>query len=445
MLKVKFKNPQMAQRAVKDGMVVVSQKIAAKHIEKEIFVRLTPCYNCFSYEHKTRACDKEKQTICSFCAQSGHYVQNCTSETPKCINCNGKHRTLASACAVRKQLIKTRGKELSERSRSRSRTQIDRTYAGITTEQPQPQRYQQQYQQSSIPDTKDTKQLISKILTSIVYAHYTETLTPGSFHNTIKEMFEINGLPQVNFPQNIVTTNISEILKDSVTKVQHTQKQQQQQQGEDIELGETLATASNASNFDMEIETSKRARERESTSPEEISEIKKKREEDRMGQPKEQREPERLSLVPISKPVAPPTHAPTKGDAGGGAVGIAVAGTRGEGAKEKTTTTKSNRESSLSRPKQPTVNARDVGITVYIRRSANIKVDLKDQECKEKLWQIITKGEIRIQWRHPKITYEVLFGGLLSRSINLEDIKIEKCNDKEFEKIKTKCISTILK
>ena len=93
--------------------------------------------------------------------------------------------------------------------------------------------------------------------------------------------------------------------------------------------------------------------------------------------------------------MAPPTHAPTSDDAVGGAVGIAVAGTRGEGTREKTTT-RGNRESSLSRLKQPTVNARDVGITVYIR-SANIKVDLKDQECREKIWQIITKGETRIQ------------------------------------------------
>ena len=38
----------------------------------------------------------------------------------KCINCNGRHRTLAAACPKHKEIIKNKGKEMRERSRSRS-------------------------------------------------------------------------------------------------------------------------------------------------------------------------------------------------------------------------------------------------------------------------------------------------------------------------------------
>ena len=121
MLKIRFTTTEMAERAVREGLLVVYQKISPRHVEKEIFIKLTPCYNCYGYDHKTQSCEKEKQTICAFCAQKGHNQGNCTETSPKCMNYNGKHKTLASICPVRKGLIKEREKEIRERSRSRSR------------------------------------------------------------------------------------------------------------------------------------------------------------------------------------------------------------------------------------------------------------------------------------------------------------------------------------
>ena len=58
MIKVQFKSTQMAQRAAAEGIVVLYQKIPPKKIEKEIFVRLTPCNNCFGYTHELRTVRK---------------------------------------------------------------------------------------------------------------------------------------------------------------------------------------------------------------------------------------------------------------------------------------------------------------------------------------------------------------------------------------------------
>ena len=151
LLKVRFKSAKMVTTALNEGIVVINQKIPPRNIEREIFIRLTPCYNFYSYEHKTRNCDKEKQVVCAYCAEQGHHAQNCTAVSPKCINCGTGHRTLAAACPQRKELIKAKSKEIRDRSRSRSRT---RTYAQVSTV-----RQQGQPQDPIIVDSSITKKL----------------------------------------------------------------------------------------------------------------------------------------------------------------------------------------------------------------------------------------------------------------------------------------------
>ena len=71
-LKVKFTAIEMANKAIRDGIIVLYQKISSIYIEKETFIKLVPCYNCFGYDHKTKECTKLKQTLCSFCASKDH-------------------------------------------------------------------------------------------------------------------------------------------------------------------------------------------------------------------------------------------------------------------------------------------------------------------------------------------------------------------------------------
>ena len=143
----------MAQYAIDDGMIVLYQRINPNHT----------CYNCFQYNHKTLECPTEKQTLCSYCAESGHRHNECTKSKPKCINCGGKHCTLAAACKMRRALIKEKGKEIRTKSRSRSQNRV--TYAKATTDN-------RTQQEANIENTQETKKLITKIITSIAFSHY---------------------------------------------------------------------------------------------------------------------------------------------------------------------------------------------------------------------------------------------------------------------------------
>ena len=174
--------------------------ISSSYIEKGTFVKLTPCFNCFNYDHKTQDCIKPKQTLCSFCSSKEHIHHNCPATSPKCLNCGGKHKTLASACPVRKDLIKTRAKDVRERSRSRSKPRHV-SYASTVNYSGQ----QQSFPNVNVNvNSQDTKELVSKIITSIAFSHYMESQFPGSFQRNVDEMFKLNGLPLVKFPQNIV-------------------------------------------------------------------------------------------------------------------------------------------------------------------------------------------------------------------------------------------------
>ena len=101
----------MAQNALDKGMIILQQSIPKWNLEREIFVRLTPCRNCFKYEHKFIECKEEKRDRCMYCA-GNHRQHDCKEETPCCINCGGQHRTLAAACKVHKDLIKKRSEDI---------------------------------------------------------------------------------------------------------------------------------------------------------------------------------------------------------------------------------------------------------------------------------------------------------------------------------------------
>ena len=156
---------------------------------------------------KLKVVPKKNKLSAPNCGQTGHQQSNCNVENPKCTNCNGPHKTLAAICPVRKELIKTRGKEVRERSRSRSVVRV--TYANTATNNTIPNARSQQQQQTFTPpppfpssnlDMQNTTDLVAKIITSIVFAHYTESQMPGTFQSTDVAMFKENGLPKVNFP-----------------------------------------------------------------------------------------------------------------------------------------------------------------------------------------------------------------------------------------------------
>ena len=135
MVKIQSSSAAMANKAIKEGIIILNQRIPPRRIEKEIFVKLMPCNNCYNYKHETKNCTQEKQMMCAFCGESGHRQSDCKNTLPKCINCGEAHRTLAAQCKIHKDLIRKRRKEIRQRSLSRSCSQVridNHTTSGVT-------------------------------------------------------------------------------------------------------------------------------------------------------------------------------------------------------------------------------------------------------------------------------------------------------------------------
>ena len=80
-LKIRFKNQQMVQTALDKGIIILHQSIPSWNIEKELFIRLNPCRNCYDYDHRQKECTKEKNVRCTFCAGE-HKQSECTATQP---------------------------------------------------------------------------------------------------------------------------------------------------------------------------------------------------------------------------------------------------------------------------------------------------------------------------------------------------------------------------
>ena len=61
----------------------------------------------------------EEYQICSICAKVGHTYSSCKENKEKCINCQGKHRTLAARCPERRKIIKDKLRERRKQSTTR--------------------------------------------------------------------------------------------------------------------------------------------------------------------------------------------------------------------------------------------------------------------------------------------------------------------------------------
>ena len=171
----------MAQKVLNDGLMVLNQRVKPNQIEKEIFVKITPCTNCYKYDHVTSHCPKEKMLLCAFCGGENHKQKDCKKETPKCLHCGEQHRILAASCPVRKELIKE--KRISIRDRSRSRSQQRQATAQA---QPSTATYASKTSQK-VPrffqglDKEEMRRTVTVIRSAISYSHYMEAQYKGTF------------------------------------------------------------------------------------------------------------------------------------------------------------------------------------------------------------------------------------------------------------------------
>ena len=115
-VKICFSETATAKKATETGLLAFYMSIPSYNIKQEEYVHINTCMKCYKIEdHFTRQCPKDKEyKICSECGSLDHTWRECPSNSKKCINCEGSHRTLANNCPIRKKIREDKLKEKRE-------------------------------------------------------------------------------------------------------------------------------------------------------------------------------------------------------------------------------------------------------------------------------------------------------------------------------------------
>ena len=150
LIKIIVETREMATKATTEGIVILSQQLEAKNVEKEIAIHLTPCYRCFRYNHTTEDCRYQRDyKVCSICSYTGHTHRECNGLIVKCLNCQEQHPTLSNKCKIRKNIIRQRVTETRNKRSSQEKEQK------TNIEEKRSSRKQQSKQSTPINKNKD--------------------------------------------------------------------------------------------------------------------------------------------------------------------------------------------------------------------------------------------------------------------------------------------------
>lgn len=111
-LKIVFETSSICKRCLCDGLFMFSLFVPSIAIVKDEYCELLTCFRCYAVDkHQTSDCPMDPTTvICSNCASTDHKWTQCRSISRKCVNCDGDHHSMSSACLIRKDLLQKKRK-----------------------------------------------------------------------------------------------------------------------------------------------------------------------------------------------------------------------------------------------------------------------------------------------------------------------------------------------
>jgi hypothetical protein len=188
-MKIEFTESGMAHHALENGILAFNVKISSRQIKKEEHIDLLMCFKCYQLEkHTTNECPTPDLIICSECS-GNHNYRDCKSLLKKCINCKGNHRTMAMACPLKKEMIRTK-KVTKEEDK---RTKEESTYAKIV--QKTIEKVQKQDQTTELKSIMQETGMRAYIM--ILDAHMYNMIEPGSYTERLNETLTSNGFDKV--------------------------------------------------------------------------------------------------------------------------------------------------------------------------------------------------------------------------------------------------------
>ena len=334
---------------------------------------------------------------------------------------------MAAQCKIRKDLIKEKRKVIRDHSKSRARSQTSgtqETMDAITYAKRAKQNKKGEADLLRIPVTDDNKDIMTIIMSAVVYSHYMEAIVSGSFQNNMDAIYKANGLNPVKFPSQTPTGNIKELYNRLLRT-----------QTDDKEVGvETEATAEGDA-MDVEMAT-KRGRE-SSLSPAEVKDKKKKKKEE-----EEKKRESHLSLPLQEKPpIPPPQQLPRerKSRVERETETIIEKKLREErilGARPRSSSQSSTTSTGSS--KQQVITAKDMAITIYVPNRESTRKIFATPLTKEnkELLRTLLEEKAKITWEHPQVTRDMLVLAIQKKQLALEVFRFRTVPMQEYLSIK---------
>lgn len=404
MLKVRFEEIAMARKACNDGLALHTTHLGKTQIEMEEFIPLTPCWNCYKYDHVTNDCPLKSTQFCSECATIGHTYKQCTNQnSPKCLNCDGAHRTLAAICPIRKELLKQKREE-KKKNQKTFETQ-NKTYCAVAKMQADlPKEIQTQIQNQAPQQTvlHISDKLSLKVLVMIVEAHLFNMGNPGSFNNRLNQLLHLNNFPTIKLPNDAPSNEIFNIINQSPIYATDGEEQ------EDIMSTESESESEdeNDNDEDNENDTEQQTQQvvqpaqstKTSTHTKETSQTHKQQQQSQQQQqavrPKEQRTPQKQQQR--RAPAPPPS--PVK----------------------------------ETRRKQPQQPGQDIGLLFFTYEKSGVL----DSMAPEQLYRCIREGKVKFTYEHDQLSESDILRYIREGTLSTLSNKIKTTEASVFKKIR---------
>lgn len=194
-LKVTFHQTNIAKKCTESGLKAFKISIPAHEIRLEKYIPIKCCMRCYALEdHYTSECEKSKDfKVCSECSSMNHLFYQCKETTKKCLNCGDDHSTLAMKCQKRKDIIKA--KRLQETQKQ------NMTYSSIaqTTLPPKMSTF-------TSPQNLINREDLLKINICIGLAESRNKNSPGTFALELNNALKANNLPTITVPDEVSST-----------------------------------------------------------------------------------------------------------------------------------------------------------------------------------------------------------------------------------------------
>ena len=270
----------------------------------------------------------------------------------------------------------------------------------------------------------ETKEIITTIISAIVYSHCAEEINPGSFQSNMTDIYKRNGLKPVNFPTPPMTDIVLQSCREVFLGTQETNT-------EDETDGQTTDNASNKQTDEDELtlrmvdedvatEATPRKRQRESLTPPNKDEKRKK--EDGVENTE--------SDISTKKNPCNNKGLPQRHWGVGGA--RSRSNSRSKDKREKLRSGSPSTSSTVQLDKR----TKSLGLKMYMKKSSNFDIISKDPRERNRIRKAAIVGkEVKFIWDSLSTEWEYIVNNLKKGTIDLNEIQYQKIDDTKFDNL----------